>query len=75
MTHTNVYIRSWDYDNQDLGVVLLKAERDFWKSRAEYYRKEMSNIPEAVKECGYVDIDDGREKITLVKKRQKKEQS
>lgn len=69
MSHTNVSTNKRKDDEQDLRVELLQVEVNFWRKRYEWMRSEMENIPKAVKEWGYVDIDtEYGGNITLVDK-------
>lgn len=70
MTHTNISIGitgnpSFDQDRSYMSnkeVHLLKAELEFYKQKSRTFANELENIPEAIKEYGYVEITYGEDR-------------
>lgn len=70
MSYTNVTIPEY-YDTVHTlmdRIKVLELEKKMELQKREALEKILHNIPEAVKEWGYVDIEYGNEKITLVEK-------
>lgn len=65
MTHVNAQvprdsdIRLWKES------VLMKAELDFWRARADEFARELENIFDHASQTGHVEIWCNREKIDL----------
>ncbi len=66
MSHTNVTVReSFSETSDRLYVIKLEAELKYWKEKAEYWQKELANVPAAIKEWGHVDFKDERGEFIL----------
>ena len=65
MSYTNLDISD---RNEDMyrKFALLEAERDYYQKHARELQNKLENIPQAVKEYGYVDIIDGNMSMKLV---------
>ena len=66
MSHTNIHVPSYREIQQDREWVLLKAEKEFWEKKAEYMRKELENIGEAVERHGYITVNNGKVRTKLI---------
>jgi hypothetical protein len=60
MAHTNMSIpRRFGEIDRMLTTAKAEAELKFWKETAEWFLKELENIPEAIEKYGYVTLPDG----------------
>ncbi|MGW9332754.1 hypothetical protein [Bosea sp. NPDC055594] len=62
MSHVNVDIK--DRLEERKRLALLEAERKYWADTAYALQQELENIPKAIREWGYIEIDD----LTLIAK-------
>ena len=67
MSHTNCHLDSFGEVYRSEERAKLIAEAKFWKDQAEYLRKELENIPKALKEYGewYIKIDNTYTHVVL----------
>lgn len=68
MAYTNMHISDAAYERKSRAM--LEAERKFWEEYAFELQRKLENIPRAIKEFGFVDIDLDGEEIRLVAKQQ-----
>lgn len=72
MSYTNMTINLC-HDHIEKIVHDLKCEKEYWENLANRYHDQLRNIPKAVNEHGYVDIDgDAYGKMRLVKDKEQK---
>lgn len=59
MTWENAIIPTFFEDQRELEVVKLKAELEFWRNRAERYRKEFENAQDRLTETSKWELQVG----------------
>lgn len=68
MSHTNISVPNRftsRAEEKELVIILLKAELEYFKKEYEALREELSNIPEAIEEYGYVDLYNQIDKVQM----------
>lgn len=68
MAYTNMHIT--DTASERKALAMREAERKFWEEYAFELQRKLENIPRAIKEFGFVDIELDGEEVRLVSKQQ-----
>jgi hypothetical protein len=65
VSHTNIVI-SDRYEELYKRIKMLEAERDYYKKLCTEKQDKLENIPQSIKDWGYVEIIDNNETIKLI---------